>query len=146
MARFPTRGGFDKDVSRLRHTLRADTIYGGVLRSPLDPRDTLYGGVMDTIYAGGLMDTLYGGVMDTIYAGGRVMDTVYGGDPWRPGGGGQMATVTVNPSQRVVTATVIDPATRKPRTVTYDRKLGTYLDTSLQRWIAAPMWMRGQVR
>jgi hypothetical protein len=47
---------------------------------------------------------------------------------------------------RVITITVVDPWTRKPVSVTYDRQTKTYLDNTLKRWLRAPGWMNSQIR
>lgn len=153
----------------LRNALasKSNTVFGGVLKSP-GAGATLYGGGgADTIYGGGdaiyggnhailsrlrgagntvdtgaVADTVYGGMKaDTVYGGG-IADTIYAGSKAGFPGGGTMS----GGGTRVVTATVVNPATRSPISVTYDRETGAYLDKSLKRWVLAPNWMASQIR
>jgi hypothetical protein len=69
--------------------------------------------------------------------------TIYGGSDVRSVT--RRLSHTTNPP-RVVTITVVDPWTRKPVSVTYDRQTKTYLDNTLKRWLRAPGWMNSQIR
>lgn len=135
--------------------LSGDTIYGGI------------GGRMHTIYAGhgGGMNTIYGGVggrMNTVTVtlpGGGRAETAFGGSPGVSGGkaltyidpyrgAGNYVTVSKDGAAgaAVVTQKVIDPASREPVTVVYNRHTGLYLDRKLNRWIQAPPWLSAQIR
>jgi hypothetical protein len=69
--------------------------------------------------------------------------TIYGGDSTRLVA--RRLTHTAN-APRVITITLVDPWTRKPVSVTYDRYTKTYLDDTLKRWVEAPGWMNSQIR
>lgn len=127
-----------------------DTINAGRTNDTLNPHFS--GRVMDTIYAGWGNDTLspssFRSRATTIYAG-SVMDTVYAGgnnDTLVGLPGSRVYGAAGKGAWRVVTATVINPATRRAMSVTYDREMNKYLDTKLDRWINAPGWMRLQFR
>jgi hypothetical protein len=69
--------------------------------------------------------------------------TIYGGDATR------LVAKRLDHARntpRVITITLVDPWTRKPVSVTYDRYTKTYLDSTLKRWIEAPGWMNSQIR
>lgn len=129
---------------------RMDTINAGRNNDTLNPY--FRGNIMDTIYAGWGNDTLspspFRSRATTIYAG-SAMETVFagGGNDTLVGlPGSRVYGAAGKGAGRVVTATVINPATRRAMSVTYDREMNKYLDTKLDRWINAPGWMRLQFR
>jgi hypothetical protein len=78
------------------------------------------------------------------------MDTVFGGTSSTVAGSNldrsSRRILGSQPDVRVVTVTVIDPTTRLPVAVTYDRQQRAYLDKEIKRWTAAPGWMIAQIR
>lgn len=128
--------------------VRRDTIYAGARTRTLDPKASL-GRRFDTLYGGKTFDTLYGGKrFDTIYAGKR-FDTIYAGRRSSPlFGGGRRDAITYWGAPRQpggVTMTVKDPGTGEVRSVVYNPATRQYLDTTTERWMAAPAWMRAQL-
>ncbi len=133
-------------VYRKRPTVGGDISgLGGRATQPgMRPGQTAGGLDAHTIYAGdaGLSHTIYAGdsgLSHTIYAGSN-MNTFFGG--------GRMNTVPsyeAGAGAEVITQRIIDPATRAPVMVVYNRRTGLYLDSKLGRWVKAPPWVAAQI-